>query len=177
MERVFNRTPWELHSQPLRGIKHFQDFKKKPEIGDFENVSTVSYTNKMERYIQLDPLGAAFAASLREKKHLQAFNGKKPSVNLKPPVPFPTLIKWKQYSIGPPGAAFAASLRGDKTSFQNGKKPSVNWNPPVPLPPPIKWKGYQVDLLGASFEASLRGINNLIVEASKSDDYSLICDW
>merc|ERR1711954_550941 len=39
-------------------------------------------------------------------------NGKKPSVKLKPPVPFPTPIKWKEYQLDPLGAAFAASLRG-----------------------------------------------------------------
>ena len=55
----------------LWGIKHFQDFKKASHPCKFESVNTVSYTNKMERYIQLDPLGAAFAASLRGIKNFQ----------------------------------------------------------------------------------------------------------
>ena len=37
-----------------------------------------------------------------------------PGDKLKPPVPFPTPIKWKEYQLDPLGAASAASLRGIK---------------------------------------------------------------
>ena len=40
---------------------------------------------------------------------------------LKPPVPFPTPIKWKEYQLDPLGAASAASLWGIK-HFQDVKK-------------------------------------------------------
>ena len=39
--------------------------------------------------------------------------GLSPAVNLKPPEPFPTPIKWKEYQWDPLGAAFAA---GDKVN-------------------------------------------------------------
>ena len=48
-------------------------------------------------------------------------NGKKPSVNLKPPVPLPTPIKWKEYQLDPLGASFEASLRGIKHSGDSKK--------------------------------------------------------
>ena len=70
--------------------------------------------------------------------------GLSPPVNLKPPEPFPTPIKWKEYQLDPLGAAFAASLRGIK-HFQDFKKashPPVNLKPPEPFPTPIKWKEY-----------------------------------
>ena len=37
-----------------------------------------------------------------------------PGNKLKPPVPFPTKIKWKECQLDPLGAASAASLRGIK---------------------------------------------------------------
>ena len=64
------RTLWlPSHPIPYDPIYSHQIQKKPPESDDFENVSTDSFTNKIERYIQLDLLGAAFAASLREIKH------------------------------------------------------------------------------------------------------------
>ena len=87
---------------------------------------------------QLDPLGAAFAASLWDIKHFQDF--KMASWKLKISVPFPIPIKWKDKSIGPLEAAFAASLRGIK-HFQDFKKALKVGilKMSVPFPTPIKW--------------------------------------
>ena len=38
---------------------------------------------------------------------------------MKPPEPFPTPIKWKEYQLDPLGAAFAASLRGIKPGYNH----------------------------------------------------------
>ena len=115
----------------------------------------------MERYIQLDPLGVAFAASLRGIKHFQEFL----PVYLKVLIPFPTPIKGKDISIGPLGSCFRSIPLGDKTfsKFQKSLSPSVNLKHPPPFPTPIKWKEYQLDPLGAAFAASLRGIKHFQV--------------
>ena len=68
--------------------------------------------------------------SVPSNKTFSSFqNSKKPYVNLKPPVAFPTPIKWKEYQLDPLGAAFAASLRGIKhfQCLKKAKKPTVNW--------------------------------------------------
>ena len=63
----------------------------------------------------MDPIGLCFRRVPSGDKTFSRFQkGLSPAVNLKPPEPFPTPIKWKEYQLDSLGAAFAASIRGKK---------------------------------------------------------------
>ena len=80
MERLSSGRLGAAFADSLRGIKHFQDFKKAYYQFKIESVKHPYLTNnKMERPSSR-PLGAAFADSLRERKHFQDFK----MVNFRP---------------------------------------------------------------------------------------------
>ena len=87
----------------------------------------VSSINWMGRVL-IGPLGSCFHSLPPGDKTFSRFQkGLSPPVNLKPPEPFPTPIKWKEYQLDPLGAAFAASLWGSVFFFPvNIEKVPVN---------------------------------------------------
>ena len=64
----------------------------------------------MER-VSIGPLGSCFRSFPPGDKTFSKFQKGLSLVNLKPPEPFPTPIKWKEYQVDPLGGAFAPSLR------------------------------------------------------------------